>query len=234
MADRCENAGLLPHIADAEGFGAAFKVSRETLDRLTVYANLLAKWQQTINLVAPGTLNDVWHRHFADSAQVLALAGNEAGQVWVDLGCGAGFPGLVLAILRAEAGEGRAILVESDSRKCAFLAEVARKTGVSAALTVEIVNQRIENPATRARLGPIDVLTARALAPLDRLLGLCQPLVQPQTRAFFLKGRSADDELVTAREMWAFEARVWPSRTDVGGHIVEVSGLRPREKGDKP
>lgn len=224
------NSSGMVAISDATGFMSEFAVSRETADRLTIYAELLAKWQKTINLVAPSTLGAVWSRHFADSAQILPLARNATGY-WVDLGSGAGFPGLVLAILRAEMGPMRATLVESDSRKCAFLAEVLRKVGLPPSATVEIRNQRIENPATQDSLTGVDVITARALAPLDRLFELSAGLFAPSTRAFFLKGRDTEAEIEAARLRWSFVCEIHPSRTDPSGRIVEVRGPVVRMEG---
>ncbi len=217
-------------IRDVAGFVSEFGVSRETAERLTIYAELLARWQKTINLVAPSTLGSIWHRHFADSAQILPLVGHSGGN-WVDLGSGAGFPGLVLAIIRAESGPMRATLVESDSRKCAFLAEVLRKVGLPPAAIVEIRNQRIENRATQDSLTGVDVITARALAPLDRLFELSVGLFAPSTRAFFLKGRDTEAEIEAARLRWSFECEIHSSRTDSSGRIVEVRGPIVRMEG---
>lgn len=218
--------GQLPSLVGPDDFADAFGVSRETVERLKVYADLLFKWQKTINLVAPSTLGSIWHRHFADSAQLLRSSGPN-GHVWLDFGSGAGFPGLVLAILRAESGSGRVVLVESDSRKCAFLAEVVRKTGLGGCFTVEIRNTRIENPATQSNLETVDVITARALAPLDQLLELCQPYFSSTTHGLFLKGRDSAREIEVAQQKWAFEIAVSPSLTDPGGQILEIWGLRP-------
>ena len=171
-----------PLIAGPAEFAAQFGVSRETLGRLEVYAAELVKWQKTINLVAPSTLPDVWHRHFADSAQLVALA-PVAGSVtspnsdavvpltWIDLGSGAGFPGLVAAIMLAPTGRWRVTLVESDSRKAAFLRHVARTVGVP----VDNLCERAERAATRANLAYASVISARALAPLTQLLAWALP-----------------------------------------------------------
>lgn len=211
------------------------QVSRETLERLDLYESLLKLWQPRINLVANATLPDVWSRHFLDSAQILPLIPAEA-RVFVDLGSGGGFPGLVLAIMlherrQIEGATGvadrpwRFVLVESDVRKCAFLREVARQTGVA----VEILSTRIENPETQYKLAPVDVVTARALAPLDRLLGLAAPLFGERTVGLFLKGQGAQAEVVAARSRWAFEASFVPSVTAVDARIVKVRSLRPRQ-----
>jgi 16S rRNA (guanine527-N7)-methyltransferase len=214
------------HITGPESFAETFAVSRETLDRLATYESLLKTWQRTINLVAPSTLEDVWHRHFADSAQLLALAPPEA-KIWVDIGSGAGFPGLVVAILLAEKGQAHVALVESDTRKAAFLGEVARKTGVA----VEIVAARIEKIATQDKFGPIDVVSARALAPLDKLLGLVRPMFSTATTGLFLKGREAGAEIDEARKFWTFDCALTPSLTDSEGRIAAIRNLQVKTEG---
>lgn len=239
-------------IATPAAFQEAFGVSRETIERLTIYEGLLSAWQKTINLVSPATLEDVWHRHFADSAQLLGLAlaeiahspfsgGEEAdgetkpppapaegGKRWLDLGSGGGFPGLVLAIMLAERDPGaRVTLVESDTRKAAFLGEVARKTGVA----VEIRPERSEKAATQAKSQIKDVITARALAPLPKLLGLVLPFFSPRTVALFPKGRDAELEIGEARQRFAFECRLAPSLTDAGARIVIVRNLAAKAEG---
>src|SRR5436190_21201457 len=170
MARPIRDAELNSPIRGPEDFAAAVGASRETLDRLATYEQLLRQWQKTINLVAPSTLDAIWHRHFADSAQLLPLAPQAA--TWVDLGSGAGFPGLVLAILlangvrpsarnlvlAADGAEGsdpttpRVTLIESNARKCAFLREVARQTRVSARAAVDILSTSIVAAATPARM----------------------------------------------------------------------------------
>lgn len=223
---------LLPADLTPEGFMSAFEDSRETLARLEVYANRLRTWQKKINLVAPATLPALWQRHFADSAQLLNLA-PDGSRRWVDLGSGAGFPGLVLAIRLAGRGvEGtRVSLVESDTRKCAFLAEVVRATGLAPLVAVDIVNGRIEDPATRARIGLAEVVTSRALAPLDRLFALAEPLFEPTTVGLFLKGRGVDEELALAEQRWRFTAELVPSLTDAEGRVVVVRSLAGKTEG---
>jgi 16S rRNA (guanine527-N7)-methyltransferase len=213
-------------IATPEDFERAFGVSRETIERLKTYEALLQQWQRTINLVAPSTLPEIWHRHFADSAQLLALAPPNAKR-WVDLGSGAGFPGVVLAILLAERGGGRVTLVESDTRKAAFLAEVARRCGVA----VDIQGTRIEKSATQAKVGSVDVVTARALAPLPRLLDLSAPFFSGPTVGLFLKGREADAEVQAAEKLWEFEADLRQSLTDASGRVVVVRALNAKTEG---
>ena len=216
-----------------DSFSRHFNVSRETVDKLTIYVRLLEQWQRTINLVAPATLASVWHRHIADSAQLLSLAPHNATR-WVDLGSGAGFPGLVLAILLSERPLSQVTLVESDTRKVAFLREVARQVGLGQAQTslgtapspVDIWHARIESPSTHVRVGLVDVVTARALAPLPRLLGLCQPFFGPATVALLLKGREAERELAEARSHWLLDAELVPSLTEADARIAVVSKLQ--------
>jgi 16S rRNA (guanine527-N7)-methyltransferase len=236
-------------IRGADDFAAAFTVSRETLDRLAVYEGLLRHWQKTINLVAPSTLDAIWHRHFADSAQLLALA--PTATTWVDLGSGAGFPGMVIAILRAngvrpyardlalatDRVEGsdpttppRITLIDSNARKCAFLREVVRQTGIAPSVTVDILSTRIEAAATQARLHGPEVISARALAPVDRLVGLVAKLSSPRTVGLFLKGRDAVAELKAAEKMWNFNAELVPSRTDPDARVIAIRNLQPKAK----
>jgi 16S rRNA (guanine527-N7)-methyltransferase len=237
-------------------FAAAFAVSRETLARLETYEVLLRRWQAAVNLVANSTLDAVWQRHFADSAQLLALA--PGARTWLDLGSGGGFPGLLLAILLADdpsdagAGEvadarigpavagaarpgsvrrGRVVLIESDTRKCAFLREVARQTGLAASgIAVDILSTRIETAATQSKVAAPDVVTARALAPLDKLLALAAPFVSAGTIGLFLKGREAANEVEAARKTWMFKSALVQSRTNPAAQIVRISALEPNRK----
>mgnify|MGYP001172765088 CR=1 FL=1 len=215
-------------------FARVFGVSRETVARLETYEALLRTWQRTINLVAPSTLDSVWQRHFADSAQLFGLIapppsnGRPIPKTWLDLGSGGGFPGLVLAILLAEREPAaRMSLVESDTRKAAFLGEVARKTG----LTVEIRAERSEKFATQAKSHIKDVITARALAPLPKLLGLALPYFSPQTVALFPKGREVESEVREAEQAFRFDAALAPSLTDAGARIVIVRNLALKTEG---
>ena len=211
--------GVLPHIAGPADFAAAFAVPRETVEKLEIYAGLLQKWQRAVNLVAPSTLEDVWHRHFADSAQLLAQAPN--AKIWVDLGSGGGFPGLVIAILLANHENQFVHLIESNSRKCAFLSEVARHTGAAA----EIHEGRVENFARGGQIGPADVVTSRALAPLKLLLQLAGGFWAERTLGLFPKGRDARQEIDEALRHHQFEYGCAPSRTSGEGMIVEVRHL---------
>ncbi len=145
---------------------------------------------------------------------------------WVDLGSGGGFPGLVVGILLAESGGARLTLVESDTRKGAFLREVARSTGISSRLTVDIVAGRIESPANQTRVGPADVVSARALAPLNKLLDLAGGYMGPQSVGLFLKGRDLAVEIAEAEKEFAFAFDIVPSRTDPSGQLLSVRGVR--------
>ncbi len=209
-------------ISGPTDFAEVFKVPRETIHRLARYAELLAHWQARTNLVAPSTLPTLWSRHFADSAQLCALA--PEARLWLDLGSGAGFPGLVIAILQTGTPDFRMHLVESNRKKCAFLAEVARATKAP----VDIHAMRVEDLADSAESLVPDVVSARALAPLPRLFGLAAPFLAGGTRGLFLKGREAEAEVEAAEQDWEFTSRLVPSLTAANSHIVEVTGLRPR------
>jgi 16S rRNA (guanine527-N7)-methyltransferase len=200
----------LPHAMTRDEFAAATGVSRETLDRLAAYADLLAKWQAKINLVGPATLPDLWRRHMLDSAQLAALIEPAGPRRWVDLGSGAGFPGLVLAIM----GVGEVHLVESDQRKCAFLREAARITGTE----VKIHALRIET------LAPLeaDVITARALAPLEKLLDWAAPHRTTHTIHLIPKGKEAEAELTRAAQRYTLDVKRHESRTDNSATIFQI------------
>ena len=190
-------------------FQAKSGVSRETLDRLVAYADLLTKWQARINLVGPETLPDLWSRHFLDSAQLFPLIPPTARRL-VDLGSGAGFPGLVLAVM----GAPDVHLVESDQRKCAFLREAARVSGTM----VTIIPKRIEQVAPLAA----DVVTARALAPVVKLLDWAAPHLAAGGECLFLKGRGADDELTATAKEWNIAVDRSPSLTDPAGFVLQL------------
>lgn len=214
-----------PQVVDAESFSALLGVSRETMERLVRYETLLIKWQKSINLVSANTLPELWRRHMLDSAQLAALA-PEGARRWADLGSGGGFPGLVVAILLAGRPGFEMHLVESDQRKCIFMREVAR----AAEAPATIHNCRIEGFA--AGQGVFDVVSARALAPLDRLLGWAAPLFGPQTVGLFLKGQGVQDELTLARKSWIFEADLHPSQSDPAGSVLMLRGLHGTDRQD--
>ncbi|WP_372397883.1 16S rRNA (guanine(527)-N(7))-methyltransferase RsmG [Azospirillum sp. HJ39] len=197
---------------DAVAFQEATGVSRETLDRLIAYEALLRKWQPKINLVGPSTLPDAWKRHFLDSAQLFPLL-PEGTRVLADLGSGAGFPGLVLAIL----GVPQVHLIESDVRKCAFLREVARICDAP----VTVHTKRIETVTGIEA----DVVTARALAPLTDLLGWAHPFIGSRGSCLFLKGAALDDELTATTRYWTMRTERTDSRTDPTGTVLRVTDL---------
>jgi 16S rRNA (guanine527-N7)-methyltransferase len=221
-------------INSPSAFVQAFEVSHETLENLTKYAGLLAQWQKAVNLVAPSTLAQVWHRHIADSAQIVSLVPADA-RTFADLGSGGGFPALVLAIMLAGREPRRPFtmsLIESDIRKGAFLREVIRQTGLkNHGNAVEILSIRIENSVTQSRVGAVDVVTARALASLDRLFQYAFPLFHPGTVGLFLKGRDTEREMDEAQARWSFTARLIPSRTEPDASVVVVTHLSPKLPG---
>ena len=189
-------------------------VSRETMDRLEAYVGLLGRWNRRINLVGRGSLADLWRRHILDSAQLMPLlppAPAERPRVLLDLGSGAGLPGLVLAIL----GAGEVHLVESDKRKAAFLREAAR---VAEAAGVTVHDARIE----AVKSFRADVVTARALAPLTRLLALAEPFLEADSRCIFLKGAQAESELEAAQKDWKISVESHRSCTYPSGNILVI------------
>ncbi len=192
-------------------------VSRETAEALDLYVAQLTRWQTVKNLVGPATLAEVWQRHVADALQLLTLA--PEAKRWLDLGSGAGIPGLILAI----AGRGKTgfhvSLVESNARKCAFLSETARLTGAP----VTVHNARIE--AVIGTLSGVEIVCARALAPLSQLLAWTEPLLTSGTIGLFPKGRDAAAELTEAEDAWTFTRDLIPSRTDSQARIVRVTSL---------
>ena len=201
-----------------DGFAALTGVSRETLERLGAYAELLKRWSARINLVSRNTLGDLWRRHFLDSAQLLPFIPAQTRSL-VDLGSGAGFPGVVLAILGVSGVE----LIESDARKSVFLREAARIANAP----VKIVDSRIEtvNPHTA------DVVTARACAPLDKLLPLAQRFIGPNTLCLFLKGEQVEEELTATRRRWRMTAARHPSRADPRGVILKLEQITREPQG---
>ncbi len=203
-------------IRSAADFARAFPVSHETVEKLELYERLLIKWQKAVNLVAPATFPLLWQRHFADSAQLVGLA--PGAKTWVDLGSGGEFPALVIAIMLANQEECQVHLIESNARKCAFLSEVARQTGAPA----RVHNMRIADTAAKDVVRVADVVTARALAPLDTLMELALPFFGVASVALFLKGREAGVEVADARKRWIFDLKIHPSISDAEGQILEI------------
>lgn len=195
-------------------------VSRETAGRLDCLVTELARWQAAKNLVSGSTLEQVWTRHIADSLQIFELAPDR--KRWLDLGSGGGFPGLVLGIRLAETG-GTIDLVESNARKCAFLRHVARMTGAP----VRVHAARIEDAIGRFT-GEVDVVTARALAPLPQLLGWCKDLLRTGTLGIFPKGQSLEAELTDSSRYWRIEASTVPSLTEASARILLVRSAEQR------
>lgn len=201
--------------ADRDAACALMDVSRETMERLATYVERLLAWQRVKNLVAPSTLDKVWTRHVADSAQLAALA--PAARRWVDLGAGAGFPGLVVAILLTGVDNAHVDLIESNGRKCAFLREVARETRAPAVVHAG----RIE-AVLPGLTGRPDVVTSRALAPLATLVDMSRSLLDCGAMGLFLTGENVGDSLHDmAGSGYAVEAI--PSRTHPGARIVRVT-----------
>ncbi|MBV8472398.1 MAG: 16S rRNA (guanine(527)-N(7))-methyltransferase RsmG [Hyphomicrobiales bacterium] len=190
-------------------------VSPETEARLAIYVDLLARWRKITNLVSEATFAEVWTRHIADSAQLLALAPN--AKRWVDLGSGAGFPGMVLAIQLADVPGARVHCLESDQRKCAFLREVARATGAPA----QIHAVRIESVDPNS-LSPVDAVTARAFAPLPRVLDFAKVWLTQGAVGVFPRGRSAEAQLESAAAAQGFLIDLVPSKLDPGAAILRV------------
>lgn len=203
-----ENAQDLPSLSGLE------PATRAKLAALVV---LLRKWNRAINLVAPASLDDVWGRHIADSAQLSEFLPAGA-RLWVDLGSGGGFPGLVVAVIAQQrAPHLRVELVEADQRKCAFLQTAAREL----ALTVTVTRSRIEELGRRQA----DVVSARALASLERLCGYALPLLSSDGICLFLKGSLAEAEVAEARRSFRFEMSLIPSQTDPAGSVAKLTGL---------
>jgi 16S rRNA (guanine527-N7)-methyltransferase len=189
-------------------------VSHETAERLDLFVNIFLRWQRAVQLVAPSTLKTLWTRHIADSLQLLEHAPD--ARVWADLGSGGGFPGLIIAIALTGRPGAMVHLVESDSRKAAFLREATRLTGAPA----KVHNERIESAAKQ--IGKVDVVTARALAPLPKLIELAMPFLAADIPGIFLKGQDVDSELTEAAKYRRVKAKVLPSRTDPGGKVVII------------
>lgn len=194
----------------------SYDVSRETTQALDAYVAQLLRWQTVKNLVGPSTLSEVWSRHVADALQLLTLA--PEARTWIDLGSGAGIPGLILAIAGKERGI-RVTLVESNTRKCAFLTEAARLTGAPATIR----NGRIE--AVIGDAVETEIVCARALAALDQLLDWSAPLLKSGTIGLFPKGRDVQAELTQASTRWRVTYDLVPSRTDADARIVRVTAL---------
>ena len=197
---------------DRSEFQSSVNVSRETMERLDIYAELLSKWTKRINLVAPSTLSTMWHRHFLDAAQLCQFATN--GE-WLDVGSGGGFPGAVVSIMCPETSM---TLVESDQRKATFLRTVARETGVGFVVHAKRIESLAPQQANR--------LSARALAPLSDLLIIAERHLSTQGKAVFMKGAAAQTEINAALEHWSFDCETYPSKTDVDAVVLSIGNIK--------
>jgi 16S rRNA (guanine527-N7)-methyltransferase len=196
---------------------AGVDVSRETLDRLRAFEDLVRKWTKKINLIAKNDVEHIWDRHIVDSAQVWAC-GPENWDHWVDIGSGGGFPAIILAAIAVEKkSNARFTLIESDQRKATFLRTAIRELGLNAV----VLDARIEMaPPQNA-----DVISARALASLDMLLGFAERHLSPRGMAVFQKGKTAEDEIVEAKQNWAFDYNKVPSITNSDACVISIKGF---------
>jgi len=204
---------------DAAAFQRLTGCSAAQLADLERFRVLLGEWNEVMNLVGPATMPTYWNRHAWDSAQLLQLA--PEARTWADLGAGAGLPGVVLAILLKDTPGAKVHLVESMAKRCKFLRVVADALD----LHVEIHNARAEELDLK-----VDVVTARACAPMVRLLGYAQPYLKRGAVAWFLKGQDVASELAEAATYWKFESTLRPSLSDPRGQIVQVKGLKSVRK----
>lgn len=218
---RASGVTELASAQDRERFLRSRSVSRETLELLDCYAALLCRWQASINLVGPATLPTLWTRHFLDSFQLLDHA-PPGSRRWVDLGSGAGFPGLVIAIALKGTAGAQVTLVESNGKKAGFLRAVARETGAPA----DVLHGRIED--VLPGLGSADVVTARALAPLSQLLHWVEPLLKSGATALFPKGRDLDKERADAARYWEYQGDVIQSVVADDSSILRIHRLTHR------
>jgi 16S rRNA (guanine527-N7)-methyltransferase len=195
-------------------------VSRETLEDLVALEAMIIKWTSAVNLISRASVPEIWHRHILDSAQIASISGFPSGN-WVDLGSGGGLPGLVLAVMaKADEPETRFTLIESDARKATFLRQAAQ----TLSLSVEVITARIgEVPTISAK-----AMSARALAPLDELLGHAQFHLAKEGKAYFPKGASVDDEITRAERRWRFNCIRHRSHTSAEASILEVSEIELR------
>lgn len=203
---------------DISALEGIISVSRETRMRLERYVALLNKWQVSDNLVASSTLPYVWQRHIADSAQLAHYFPQACN--WLDLGSGAGFPGLVVAILSGQSPGACVHLVESNQRKCSFLRHVIRETGAPA-----IVHQGRIEAVIAGWTEPVDMISARALAPLDRLFSMAEPVLLSGARGAFHRGQDFEREIKESTKSWSFDLIRHQSLTDRNSAILEIQNL---------
>jgi 16S rRNA (guanine527-N7)-methyltransferase len=207
--------------ADRDRALALTPVSRETAARLDRFVAVFMAWQTRINLIARSTEAKLWTRHIADSLQLLGLVAE--ARIWADLGTGGGFPGLVIGCALAETPGARVHLVESNGKKAAFLREAVRASGAAAIVHAVRMEDFVDKPPE-----PIEVVTARALAPFAKLLATAYPLLKTGTIGLFPKGQEVAGELTEAAKCWSIQASLALSRTDPKAGIVVVRGLEPK------
>lgn len=201
--------------AEKQAFRARSNASAEQIADLEAFRLRLVEANAVMNLVGPDSLPDFWNRHVWDSAQLLDLA--PGAKTWADLGAGAGFPGLVLSIMLKGREGAHVWLIDSLAKRCRFLREVVDMLSLPATVIVG---------RAEAQSVTCDIVTARAVAPMDKLLGYAQPYFQRGAQGLFLKGERAESELIEARKSWHFEAELAPSQSDVRGRIVTIRSLR--------
>ena len=198
-------------------------VSDAVVARLDRFVELLLQWQKRINLVAHSTVPELWMRHVADSLQLAEIAPD--ARVWVDLGSGAGFPGIVIACVLAERAGVRVHLVESNAKKAAFLREAVRVLDVPAEVHAKRIEDVIASFASHA-----EAVTARALAPLSELLEMADPLLKTGAKGLFLKGQDVEAELTEAAKCWTIKATLAPSKTSPQARIVVIHSARRKDR----
>jgi 16S rRNA (guanine527-N7)-methyltransferase len=196
-------------------------VSRETEARLDRYVELLLEWQAKTNLVASSTLPTLWTRHISDSLQLLSIV--PTAKRWADLGSGGGFPGVVLACTLAETPGAVVHMVERNAKKAAFLREALRVTNSPGKIHLADIGDSVDRMT-----GPVDCVTARAVAPLHQLIGFVEPLVKQGAKALFLKGQDVEAELTEATKYWNIKPHLHSSRTGGHGWIVELDHIERR------
>jgi 16S rRNA (guanine527-N7)-methyltransferase len=216
--------GATRHDAGADPLDRFGFVTPAITRDLQRFVGLLSEWQRVHNLVAPSTLDDVWTRHIADSFQLIEHAPAD-WRAWIDLGSGAGFPGIVIAIAAKDQHERHVTLVESNAKKAAFLRAAIRETGINAT----IANERIEAHAQKFGR-KADVVSARALATLPELLALAEPYAKRDTVMLFLKGREYVHEIKAASQSFDFDVIESLSATDSGGRVLAIRNVRAKEK----
>jgi 16S rRNA (guanine527-N7)-methyltransferase len=223
MANRPRRAASPVLASDKAAALALTPVSRETEARLDRFIELLLAWQAKTNLVAPSTLPNLWTRHVSDSLQLLDLA--PGAKVWADLGSGGGFPGVVLACALVQTPGATVHLVERNTKKAAFLREALRVTGAPGIVHLAEIGDTVDRIT-----GPVDCVTARALAPLHQLVGFAEPLVRRGAKALLLKGQDVEAELTEATKYWNIDPKIHSSRSGGQGWIVELDHIERRHR----